>query len=81
MAHLRLTGLLKQAAVAELTQLLEEQPRGLRRNDLQGTNKFHGMRTLTPNQIRACLKSIPNISYWTERFGLYARCYWFIKGT
>jgi len=79
MAHIRLAGQLMQAAVDELTQLLKANPGGLRIIELQGTNNFHGMRTLTPSQIRACLNKIPNISFWTERFGVYARCYWFIK--
>jgi hypothetical protein len=70
---------MRQTAIAELIHILKSNPRGIRLQDLQGTNRFHGMRTLTLRQSYHCLKSIPNVSYRCDGGSMYAHCFWFIK--
>lgn len=77
---MRLTEVERQKAIAELTVILQAYPEGRRVVELQGTDHFHGERTLSPTQIRSCLKAIPGI---TQRMGgsgsAYDYIYWTIK--
>jgi len=59
---MRLTGKLRNQAIAEMTDRLRaEFPRCLTVKDFIGSPCFHGERTLSANQVRRCLKDIPDV--------------------
>ena len=57
MAHLRLNDALKREAKGEMLRIIRDVgPRSIK--ELQGTPKFHGMRTLSLNQVRSVLSEL-----------------------
>lgn len=53
---IRLVGKLREEATAELLEVLAHNPLGLSTSELCGTQKFHGVRTLSNRQIIRLLR-------------------------
>lgn len=73
---MRLNKELRQKAQEELVQMLRAAPRGLPTRELLDIPGFHGVRTLTPRQIRGILKATKGVKQSWEGTGYLASAWW-----
>ena len=76
---MRLTERQEKEATEELLSMLEQCPAGLSTSDMRGTDRFHGVRTLSNRQISRLLRRTNRTAEQVGGFGIRTYTIWRLR--